>query len=118
RNLLFVDHVALMGLELTGFARANLDRIWIDPADYQSELVEAVGILDRAGMNVSIYNSQLCVLDRSLRPFARRSISDWKNEYMPECEGCDAKAACGGFFSSAKLRYSRAIQPILWNASV
>jgi len=113
RNLLFVDHVALMGLEITGFARANLDRIWIDPADYQAELAEAVGILDRAGMSVSIFNSQLCVLEPSLWPFARRSISDWKNEYMPECEGCEAKGMCGGFFSSAKYQYSRAIRPIL-----
>jgi His-Xaa-Ser system radical SAM maturase HxsC len=113
RNLLFVDHVALMGLELTGFARANLERIWIDPADYQAELVEAVGILGRAGLKTSIYNSQLCVLDPSLRTFSRRSISDWKQEYMPECVGCGAKAECGGFFASAKLRYSRAIQPIL-----
>jgi His-Xaa-Ser system radical SAM maturase HxsC len=112
RNMLFVDHVALMGLEITGFARANLDRIWIDPIDYQDELAEAVGILDRAGMNVSIFNSQLCVLEPSLRRFARRSISDWKNEYMPECDGCDAKAQCGGFFASAKHRYSRAIQPL------
>jgi MoaA/NifB/PqqE/SkfB family radical SAM enzyme len=31
RNLLFVDHVALMGLEITGFTRANLDDLWIDP---------------------------------------------------------------------------------------
>ena len=117
RNLLFVDHVALMGLELMGFARANLDQIWIDPADYQEELVEAVGILDRAGMNVSIYNSQLCVLDGSLHRFAKRSISDWKQEYMPECSGCAAKADCAGFFASAKLRYSRAIRPVVEHAA-
>ena len=30
RNLLFVDHVALMGLEITGFTRPNLDLLWID----------------------------------------------------------------------------------------
>ncbi len=113
RNLLFIDHVALMGLEITGFARANLDRIWIDPVDYQAELVDAVGILDRAGMKVSIYNSQQCLLDPSIRSFARRSISDWKNEYMPECDGCQAKAECAGFFSSAKYRYSRAISPMI-----
>lgn len=113
RNLLFVDHVALMGLELTGFARANLEQIWIDPADYQEDLVEAVGILDRAGLKTSIYNSQVCVLAPSIRRFARQSISDWKQEYMPECAGCTAKAVCGGFFASAKLRYSRAISPII-----
>jgi hypothetical protein len=31
RNLPFVDHVALMGLENTGFALANQDLLWIDP---------------------------------------------------------------------------------------
>ena len=111
RNLTFVDHVALMGLEMTGFTRANLDELWIDPVEYQAELEEAVGILDRANLRTSIYNSQLCLMDRSIWRFARRSISDWKQECMPECEGCEIKSACGGFFSSAKLRYSRAIKP-------
>ena len=35
RNLLFVDHVALMGLELSGFTKPNLEQLWIDPYDYQ-----------------------------------------------------------------------------------
>ena len=113
RNLLFVDHVALMGLEMTGFARANLDQLWIDPADYQPQLVKAVGTLDRANIKTSIYNSQLCVLDRSLWRFAKRSISDWKQEYMPECVGCTERVSCGGFFSSAHIRYSDHIQPII-----
>src|SRR5206468_9684118 len=42
RNLLFVDHVALMGLEITGFTRPNLDLLWIDPFDYKDRLSEAV----------------------------------------------------------------------------
>ena len=113
RNLSFVDHVALMGLEMMGFARANLDQIWIDPADYQSELMEAVGILDRAHIKTSIYNSQLCVLDPSIRRFAKRSISDWKQEYMSVCGPCIARDSCAGFFSSAKLRFSDHIRPIL-----
>lgn len=112
RNLIFVDHVALMGLEMTGFTRANLAELWIDPIDYQTELQEAVGILDRANLRTSIYNSQLCLMDRSIWPFARRSISDWKQEYMPECEGCAVMDQCAGFFASAKLRYSKAIKPI------
>src|SRR3546814_13192799 len=33
RNLPFVDHVALMGLELMGFAKANADDLWIDPRE-------------------------------------------------------------------------------------
>jgi His-Xaa-Ser system radical SAM maturase HxsC len=38
RNLPFVDHVALMGLENTGFALANESLLWIDPVDYQDPL--------------------------------------------------------------------------------
>lgn len=111
RNLTFVDHIALMGLEITGFTRANLDSLWIDPLDYQQELYRAVSFLADSRMHVSIYNHQLCILDKRLWPFARKSISDWKNEYMPECEGCLEKENCGGFFASAKIRYSDHIQP-------
>ena len=112
RNLTFVDHVALMGLEITGFTRANLECLWIDPADYQTELYRAVSFLADGRMNVSIYNHQLCVLDKRLWPYARKSISDWKNEYMPECEGCGIREQCGGFFASAKIRHSDHIRPI------
>ena len=109
RNLTFVDHVALMGLEITGFTRVNLEQLWIDPLDYQAQLYQTVTLLADHRINVSIYNHQLCVLDRRLWSFARKSISDWKNEYMPECEGCRERDNCGGFFSSAKLRYSKHI---------
>ena len=112
RNLLFADHVALMGLELMGFARANLEAIWVDPLDYQRELAEAVEILDRARVPVSIYNHQLCVLAPGLHRFARRSISDWKNRYFEECEGCTIKGQCGGFFASSEVRRSRGIAPV------
>lgn len=109
RNLLFVDHVALMGLELMGFARTNLDALWVDPLDYQHQLREAVVTLDWAGLRVSIYNTPLCVLPPDLHRFARASISDWKNTYMEECEGCGLRAQCGGFFASSSLRRSRGI---------
>ncbi len=113
RNLTFVDHVALMGLEITGFTRANLDSLWIDPFDYQSELYRAASFLADSKMRVSIYNHQLCVLDRRLWPFARKSISDWKNEYLALCTGCRERQNCGGFFSSSKIRYSDHIAAFL-----
>ena len=111
RNLTFVDHVAFMGLEITGFTKVNLDALWIDPVEYQAELASAVHLLDRFRIKTSIYNHQLCLLDPSLYEFNVKSISDWKNEYMPECSGCTRMNDCGGFFSSAKLRYSRNIRP-------
>lgn len=112
RNLLFVDHVALMGLELMGFARSNVDSVWIDPLDYNLELSQAVEILDRARMNVSIYNHQLCVLDPALHRFARASISDWKNVYLDDCTLCAWRSDCGGFFASSVVRPSRGIAPV------
>jgi His-Xaa-Ser system radical SAM maturase HxsC len=113
RNLPFAAHVALMGLEMFGLVNQNRTALWIDPADYQNELREAVEILDSAGMDVSVYNHQLCVLDRSLWPFARRSISDWKNDYLPDCNGCGVLAECGGFFQSGTKVRSAAIAPVI-----
>ena len=112
RNLPFVDQVALMGLEMTGFTKANLEALWIDPIEYQAELAEAVEELQKARVPVMIYNHQLCLLRKELWPIARKSISDWKNVYMPECIPCRIKDQCGGFFSSARLRYSKHIRPV------
>jgi His-Xaa-Ser system radical SAM maturase HxsC len=112
RNLLFVDHVALMGLEMMGFTRANLDALWIDPYDYKATLSEAVQILSKYGMNVSVYNHQLCLVNNDVLPFYTKSISDWKNEFVDECKNCSKTNECGGFFSSsAQHRYSKYLTP-------
>lgn len=112
RNLLFVDHVALMGLEPMGFARTNIEALWIDPLDYQDQLRTAVQVLDRSGLRVSIYNHPLCVLDLALHSYARKSISDWKNTYTDACRGCELKAVCGGLFASSQVKVSRGIHRI------
>jgi His-Xaa-Ser system radical SAM maturase HxsC len=116
RNFPFASHVALMGLEMFGYTNQNLDLLWIDPFDYQDELTRATHTLARAGMNVSIFNHQLCVIPRSLWPFARKSISDWKNIYVAECEGCVARESCGGFFHSAAKRHSSHIAAVAESA--
>ena len=113
RNLPFVDHVALMGMENTGFALANDDQLWIDPLDYQDALAAGVEILVSAGVRVSIYNLTRCVLAPSVWPHAVQSISDWKNGYVPECATCVEKPKCSGFFTSGKPRHSRGVKPIL-----
>lgn len=113
RNLPFVEQVALMGLEMTGFARANIDEIWIDPVDYAPALTEAAAILDDAGMRTMIYNHQLCLIEREAWPFAVHSISDWKNEYHDECAKCAVMQECGGFFQSARHRRSDSIRAVL-----
>jgi His-Xaa-Ser system radical SAM maturase HxsC len=112
RNLPFVDHVALMGLENTGFALANQDLLWIDPLDYRTDLTAAVGILSSAGVKVSVYNLPLCLVDREIWPFAAQSISDWKNAYLPICGTCAVRDRCAGFFSTGRMRESRGIMPL------
>lgn len=99
RNFTFAAHVAFMGLEVIGFAKANLGSLALEPEEYSEQLSEAVAYLAAAGMNVSVYNHQLCRVPRELWPFCRQAISDWKNDYAPECLQCDVRTDCGGFFT-------------------
>jgi His-Xaa-Ser system radical SAM maturase HxsC len=112
RNLPFVDHVALMGLENTGFAIANDALLWIDPVDYREALAQAVEHLVSAGVNVSVYSLPKCVLSRSVWPYALQSISDWKNGFVEECDRCNEKSSCSGFFTTGRPRFSRAVSAI------
>lgn len=111
RNLPFVEQVAFMALEPTGFARTNIRALWIDPYDYQAELQDAVDNIRFAGIAPRIYNHQLCVLSSSIRQFAVRSISDWKNIYLPVCEACSQRAKCGGFFQSSVNQHFTHLHP-------
>jgi His-Xaa-Ser system radical SAM maturase HxsC len=113
RNLPFVQHVALMGIENTGLAKKNYQSLWIDPADYQPQLALAAHFLDIRGLAVSVYNLPLCVLEPTLGQFYRQSISDWKNLFIDTCQACFAKQACAGFFKSHSPRWqSRGIHPL------
>lgn len=113
RNFPFVRHVALMGLEHTGFVTANWEDLWIDPVEYQPVLARAVEILHRRGMHTSIYNLPLCLLDKSLWSFARKSISDFKNIYLDPCDTCSVKPHCSGLFLSQQHRHSAHIRPFV-----
>lgn len=112
KNLPFVEHVAFMGLEYIGYTPHNIDKLWIDPFEYNNDLEEAVEYLSSFGMNVSIYNSQLCVMPENLWQYARKSISDWKNEYLPECQQCTMLNECGGLFSWNLKKYSTHIKAL------
>lgn len=110
RNLPFVSHIALMGLENMGYVKKNWDVLWIDPIDYATELEAAVKHMHYRGMHVSIYNLPLCIVPSPVRSFARKSISDYKNLYLEECDGCSLREDCAGLFASSKERHSRGIR--------
>jgi His-Xaa-Ser repeat-associated downstream radical SAM protein len=112
RNLPFVSHVAFMGMELIGEAEKHMEDLWIDPQAYSRQLYGAVQHLHRRGMNVSIYNTPLCLMEKSLWRFARDSISSWKKEYLEQCDSCSMKESCGGVFGTSAVQ-SKNITPIL-----
>lgn len=111
-NFPFVSQVAFMQMETMGLAKENLDQLWIDPYDYNKELREAVLLLKDRGMKPYIYNSQLCILPEEIRCYAMQSISDWKDIYLPECEGCVLRGQCAGFFESNRQAHSAHIHKI------
>ena len=111
-NFPFAVHVAFMGLENMGYVKKNWEELWIDPVDYMDSLGEAVKYLYLRRMNVSIYNLQLCLLPQSLWSFARKSISDFKNEYLDVCAHCTVRDHCSGLFISQVNRHSEHIHAL------
>jgi His-Xaa-Ser system radical SAM maturase HxsC len=101
KNLPFVNWVAFMGMEKTGLAVRNLNKIWIEPIEYIPKLTEAVQRLYDWDIDVAIYNIPLCLLPNKYHQFAEQSISDWKVRYQPFCEGCALKEKCCGLFATS-----------------
>jgi SAM-dependent methyltransferase len=112
RNLPFVVQVAFMGMETIGFAKDNLDQLWVDPYEYREQLSSAVKHLARRMVGVSIYNHQLCILPSDLWPYARKSITTWKQAYPSVCAPCRLKESCGGVFGTGE-KFSAYLHPIL-----
>jgi His-Xaa-Ser system radical SAM maturase HxsC len=111
-NFPFAVHVAFMGLENMGYVKKNWEELWIDPVEYMDSLGQAVKYLYLRRMNVSIYNLQLCLLPQSLWSFARKSISDFKNEYLDVCTQCTVRDHCCGLFLSQVNRHSNHIHTL------
>ncbi len=109
RNFPFITHCAFMGMEIFGLALSNYESIWIDPYEFRDELSRAVRTLNRADMNVSVYNIPLCLMGKESWRFARRSISEWKNDYLPVCGNCSVKSSCSGIFVTSGSHQSRYI---------
>ena len=105
RNLPFVGWIAFMGMEHTGYAVKNYQKVWIEPIEYQEELYKAIKFLADWNYNVSIFNIPLCLLPKYLHDYARKSISDWKNAYLPVCEQCLLKDGCCGFFTTSRQAF-------------
>jgi len=111
KNLPFAEHVVFMGLEYVGYAPFNEKKLWIDPVNYQNELIDAVEFLSTMGMHVSIYNSQLCILPQRLWKFFRKVNSESNFDMLTQCSTCSKLQDCGGIFDWNLNKYSNFIKP-------
>ena len=83
----------------------------VDPLDYRAESMRTVMERHDWRMAVSIFDQPRCMLPESLRPFARKSISDWKTKYLDSCRNCTERTECCGLSATSKVQ-SRDIKPI------
>lgn len=115
RNLFFVKHVALMGMENMGFAKLNRDAVFIDPWEYKDELSAAIEIFKLYGIEVRVFNLPLCLVNPDSYDYCKQSISDFKNSWNPGCTSCCKRESCCGFFSSSTEKFwlSRHIRPFV-----
>ena len=114
RNLMFVSHVAFMGMENQGFAKKNWDLLYIDPFDYQEDLLKSVKLMEQSGIHASIYNLPYCVVPSAIRKYCRASISDFKKIYLDSCSSCVKMNECSGLFASNvnKYKLTEKLEPI------
>lgn len=103
RNLPFVKYVSFMGMETTGWAIENKEQIWIDPAEYKTELEQAVLELTSCGIDTAVFNLPHCLLSPSLYPYATKSISDWKMKFLTQCGDCVYRPECCGLFATSEI---------------
>lgn len=113
KNLAFVSFVAFMAMEDIGYTIKNREKVWLEPLDYVPELEKAASFLAQMEFDVSLYNLPLCFLPCSLHPFARKSISDWKNNYATSCEHCVRKSECCGLFSTSQNTF-HGLKPFMY----
>lgn len=99
RELKGVYTVKFMGLEMLGNARHNFSQVWVDYKESFPYMKEAVKKLVLQGFDVGIYNYPLCCVEKGYWPICEKSITDYKIRYLPQCDNCTKKDACGGMFA-------------------
>lgn len=97
-RLSYIDVWAVMQLERIGFAKRQWNDLFFDHSKDFSSIGTALSAAMLHGVDISLYNFPLCTLPAAWRPYAVRSISDWKNKYLLVCDRCSAKSECAGFF--------------------
>ncbi len=107
----YCHHVCFMGLEMMGNAMINRDKVWCSYGELWPFIREATEILIMNGVEVELYNYPLCIVEHRLQSLYKKSITPSKIEYLPECELCQRKDECGGFFRTTKIMPDIVVKP-------
>jgi len=97
--------ISLMNLEPVGWAKKNYEELYISVEEQNQYLTALISTFNIFRFDIKLLNYPLCLLNEKLRPYAVKSISDWKNYYPEECSLCIYKSECCGYFSSADGLY-------------
>lgn len=107
-----VKSVKFIGLEMTGNAAVNREKVWIDyPTAFQRSK-DGINLLTSSGIDVGIYNFPLCAVENKYWNICEKSISPFKIRYVKECDSCTVKDACGGVFSGTLRLAKEKMVPI------
>lgn len=93
--------VNFIGLEPRGNCALNFDSVYIDHRNSFMKSKPAIDHLISLGYDVGLYNYPLCAIDKDYWPLSAKSISQYKNVYHADCDKCEVKEICGGFFTAA-----------------
>ena len=98
RHFTWIEKWAIMQLEPMGYARIDWPTKFVDTTILSETLEQAVVTSEASGIYTQLYNFPLCVVPVGLRKFCVKSISDWKQKYLSNCDDCSLKNSCCGFF--------------------
>ncbi|PZQ46095.1 MAG: His-Xaa-Ser system radical SAM maturase HxsC [Rhodovulum sulfidophilum] len=98
RHLPFAATWAIMQMERIGYGRMNWTRCFFDSSIDFASLGLAIDLMRARRQDVTLYNFPLCTVPPAYRDLAVRSISDWKQKYLPACGTCSLRDSCAGFF--------------------
>ena len=93
-----VSSVKIMGMEMTGSASINREKLWISYRDAFQASKGAIDDLIINKIDVALYNFPLCAVDKAYRMLCKKSITNYKIRFAGACEECNIKDACGGLF--------------------
>jgi len=97
-RLSHIESWSVMQLESIGYARNRWKELLFDHASDFAPIAASLNFASLYGLRAFLFNFPLCTVPSAYRPFAVRSISDWKQKYVAPCLRCTARPACSGFF--------------------